>query len=130
MLLAQLDRANWQEGTDEQGRACLEFVAPSDLAAESGEVREEMAERQFWTSMPIQCRQVIDGEMDCRQSAWRTRGTKISEFIDGSLAPTVPPWAVLAVPPGRRNRLDRGIDEPYLHAAHAWIPSLRDARSL
>ena len=299
-LAARFDPDSWQERTHESGATYFEFEAPEELRAESEETRRELAERQFWLTMPMQCRQVLDGQVsldaDRLEETWQhvrpllekppladvtddgvARGDNaacgfaamlvvghpawlsehpererwcidtllaaidaprdrdimdspvsgvewswdsfcadavplrwaerpddarlragiarlaqslhyrtigrlfasaasvrdrlgddfgrlrhlavhiaeqrpheylrvpedeavavhsraelqrhITAFIDGSLDQNMPPWARLAVASTeRRDPMERGIDEPYLHAAHAWIPSLEEAR--
>jgi hypothetical protein len=53
----------------------------------------------------------------------------VEAFVSGMLIPEAPRWATIAVPNiERRDRLNRGLDVGYVYAAHAWIPSLLEAR--
>ena len=60
-LAARFDPDSWQERTDESGVTYLTFKAPEGLQAESEVTLRALAERQFWLTLPMQCRQVLDG---------------------------------------------------------------------
>ena len=53
---------------------------------------------------------------------------RISEFLDGTLAPDVPAWAALAVPPAGSRQSWGELDTGYLQAAYAWMPPIDHAR--
>jgi hypothetical protein len=53
---------------------------------------------------------------------------RIGCFLDASLEPSLPAWAVLAAPPEGSRQSWGELDTGYLHAACRWIPPLDDAR--
>lgn len=81
-LAARFDPDSWQERTDESGVAHLKFEAPEELRAESEVTLRELAERRFWLTLPMQCRQVLDGlvtlDADSLEETWQ-RGHSLLE---------------------------------------------------
>jgi hypothetical protein len=62
-LIARMDPVNWKQRTNADGSPYWEFEAPRALREESEQAATETNRRTFWLTMPMQCRQILSGEL-------------------------------------------------------------------
>lgn len=75
-LAARMDPANWVERTHERGFTYWEFEAPRELREEGELAAEETNQHGFWLMMPMQCRQILAGEIELQEA-------NLEEFWNG-----------------------------------------------
>jgi hypothetical protein len=89
-LIARMDPVNWRQRTNADGSPYWEFEAPRALREESEQAAAETNRRTFWLTMPMQCRQILSGELVLPEE-------KLEEFWEAMKSATeLPPPGDLA----------------------------------